>query len=179
MGTLYRATCGSCAFKKDLGTGAWDAVRLDSGKIEVLPHPLEAYHLKRLGFTWEQARREKRLVGFERLMRAECGETLDYGRGRAGPVSHAISDFWALGPYQYRWPVSSVAKMARFLIVRLPERLRTRLFQGKPIKGMPSDATRCAHCGGELRSPGQLRGRKCRCPQCGEHEFSVEICGIS
>ena len=76
MAYFYEGTCSECDFRS-LFVAEWKAVRTRIGTIEPLHHPLEGAILKDLGFTWEEAERERRLLYFHAGACATCGARSD------------------------------------------------------------------------------------------------------
>jgi hypothetical protein len=73
MPLIYQGQCKACGASAPVETDGYLAFRMDSGKIECLPHPSEFSTLESLGFTFEQAVRDKRFVHVTYLICDQCG----------------------------------------------------------------------------------------------------------
>lgn len=112
MPTIYRLKCDACGkapeVKKALaGWVATDgrenghilpdgylAVRLDDGRFEPLPHPIESSVLQDLGFTWPEAKRKGRLFRITFKVCQKCGtvhEEPQHSDPQAGCLASVVS----------------------------------------------------------------------------------------
>jgi hypothetical protein len=77
MAIVYRGSCAACGSASAMFPHEWMSLRLRTGIIEPLHHPGEHEHLRELGFTWGEARREDRLLRFVAAACASCGTRMD------------------------------------------------------------------------------------------------------
>ena len=155
MPRMYRGRCLSCLYEVSRAEG-WLGVRLDSGEVAVLPHPLERERLAEYGFTLETARRENRLMSYVTMVCDGCTAIVDLEGGdpRLGPL---LRD-----------------GCARAILEILPL-VNCRLRKRTVLSDIA--CTRC--CAGRLYPLSNLQKTVMACPACGEVSFQFEWRGIS
>jgi hypothetical protein len=184
---------------------SWLAVRLRSGVIEVLPHPIEQLRLEQLGFTWDQATREQRFVHYAILVCQTCAtmteaDTRDLRLPSApatwsnsvglllGVLFVSVAVVTALLSYtdiSLGWRLLMLpgfvvlALLAYIVLVLRLEAIMARV-RAPRQRPLPDSTIQCPHCTtGRLYPVGLIAGHCLRCPQCSAQGYTFGFVAVS
>lgn len=160
------------------------AVLNDAGQVVDLCHPLEHAVLRREGLTWQEARRQKRLLEVNCLVCADCGTlverfTVDYfppgGCLIISVLCGALAAFLLPGS---SWRIGiEVALVAAFTYSFVLRKLFSKLY---PHRLAHFNTDKCPRCGSrELLSARSAAREPLTCGRCGQRTLVVRHFGIS
>ena len=205
MGIIFRASCAACGFESPFVSDGWLAVRLDSGELEVLPHPAEAERLKSLGYTLEEAEKQGRLEHYLEVLCDNCGIVSDIRSDNASldtlmarPFLERVADrlscagliaVASLGaalalthPISWRWRIAVMPGYALIAVITfgwlafIPERILHRSVSERRRES----TILCEVCReGTCYPVGLLLGVELPCPNCSERRLSYSMVGKS
>jgi len=205
MARLFKGTCAACGHTSPLMPHDWLAVRLRSGCVEVLGHPGEQRQLEALGFTWDEARREGRLLRRVAGLCVDCSTTIDLDaddqripkRHLAWPedlvivgglisvaaaVAGTLSADPAIGLGWRLLMVPGVVALALFGYGRVVQGVGNIIekYRRPVLASLPASSIPCEHCiDGRVYPLELLAERPLICPACSRRDYSVRAVAVS
>jgi hypothetical protein len=183
MALIYRGECKACDAPATLSEDGYLACRLDSGKIECLPHPLEESTLQSLGYSFKRAATEKRLVWVTNVICDTCGHVAKRYKVKTNEscliyiVIFVVS--YGLSLAFVSMPLSLLIAMVSLLMFSLIYSAILRFNVWNAQKMLP-ELPRCPNCFESKYIPlSRALRKKTVCEKCGQREVVYKVWGIS
>jgi hypothetical protein len=180
-------------------------VRLPSGRVEVLGHPGEHAQLEELGFTWDEASRERRLLHRVAGLCVDCSATIELDAGGqrlpkppwtwseflavggglitvAAAVAGALSAYPGIGLGWRLLMVPGVVALSLFgygwIVGRVGDLIQK--YRRPVLAPLPSSSIPCDYCvSGRVYPLELIAERPLVCPACSRRDYSVRVVAMS
>ena len=183
MALVYRGECKSCGTDAPVSEEGYLACRIDSGAIKCLPHPCEDLTLKELGYTFDEATRDKRLVWVTNVVCDTCGRPAK--RYDAKPRESCliylaiVAVSYALSFTFFSMPLALFIGFILLLLLSQSYSVLERHLVRDAQRLLPKPPV-CPNCPEGRYIPFRKASRKKTvCQYCGRREVVYEVWGIS